>query len=178
MIRQWWQFALSSRITEGKLKSQNETLEPTCAQIFLAQKPCSKDFLFFLLPFRFFITLLTLNFFPILDILALTKHRAVIVNQSVHALPKLFPSHIIILSYIVIPMPCSSQSSTSSVGFGLDNSITAPTAPPTRAPATVPAFLASRSRFSSSDSSPSSNSPSVTFAIPRIPIRAVSILEE
>ena len=88
---------LSACITENKLYPQKKPFEPTCGQIFLAQKPYGEDFLFLSQPFRFFLTLLALNFFPILDVLALTKHGAVIVKQSVYSLPKLFPSHIIIL---------------------------------------------------------------------------------
>ena len=105
MWRKLWQMALSTRITESKLESQEETLEPACAQVFFSQKPSGKDLLLLPLPCRFFFALLTLNFFPILNVLTLTKHRAVIVKQSIHSPPKLFPSHIIILSYIVIPMP-------------------------------------------------------------------------
>ena len=66
--------ALSARITEDEFDSQKETFEPTGVEIFLTQKPCSKDFLFFLLPCRFFFALLTLNFFPILNVLALPKN--------------------------------------------------------------------------------------------------------
>ena len=65
--------AFSARIAESKFEEQKETFEPTCINIFLAQKPCSEDLLFFFLPFRFFFTLPTLNFFPSLNILALTK---------------------------------------------------------------------------------------------------------
>ena len=169
--------AFSARITENEFNPQEETFEPTCVYIFLSQKPSGKDLLLLPLPCRFFFTLLTLSFFPILYVLTLAKHRAVIVKQCVYTLPKLFPSHIIILSHIVISNPSSSPSSTSSVGVddGLVNSITAPTAPPMRAPATEPAFLASLCRFSSSDSSPSSNR-LVRFPSPRAPIRATPIL--
>ena len=96
---------LPAHITEDEFNAQKETFEPTGVEIFLSQKPCGEDFLFFLLPFRFYLTLFTLNFFLILDVLPLTKHRPIIVNQSAHSLPKLFPSHIIILSHIEISNP-------------------------------------------------------------------------
>ena len=65
---------LSTCATESKFKAQKEAFEATSVQIFFTQKPCSKDFLFFPLPFCFFLTLLSLNFFPILYVLALTKN--------------------------------------------------------------------------------------------------------
>ena len=86
MWRKLWQMALSARITEKKFKSQEEAFEPTCVEIFLTQKPSGKDLLFFSLPFCFFLTLLALNFFPILYVFALTKHGTVIVKQCVYTL--------------------------------------------------------------------------------------------
>ncbi len=82
MLGYFGYMALSACITEGKLEPQKESLEPTCVYIFLAQKPRSEDLLFFPLPFCFFFTLLTTNFFPILNVLALTKNGTVIVKQS------------------------------------------------------------------------------------------------
>ena len=61
-------------ITEHELYSQKEAFEPTSVQIFFAQKPRGKDLLFFPLQFCFFLTLLTLSFFPILYVLSLTKN--------------------------------------------------------------------------------------------------------
>ena len=66
--------ALSARITEDEFNPQEETFEPPSVEIFLAQEPCGEDFLFFPLPFCFYLTLLALSFFPILYVLALTKN--------------------------------------------------------------------------------------------------------
>ena len=65
---------LSARITKYEFYPQKESFEPTSVEIFLTQKPRSEDLLFFPLPFRLYLSLLTLNFFPILYVLALTKN--------------------------------------------------------------------------------------------------------
>ena len=74
MVWYLWDVALSARITEDELYPQNKTFEPTGVDIFLSQEPRGKDFLFLFMPFRFFFTLLTLYFFPILNVLTLAKN--------------------------------------------------------------------------------------------------------
>ena len=74
MVRYLRNVALSARITEDEFYSQKEAFEATGVQIFFAQKPCGEYFLFFPMPFCFFLSLLTLNFFPILYVLALAKN--------------------------------------------------------------------------------------------------------
>ena len=74
MFRYLWDVALSARITEDEFNPQEETFESTCVNIFLSQEPRGKDFLFLFMPFCFFLTLFTLNFFPILYVLTLTKN--------------------------------------------------------------------------------------------------------
>ena len=74
MVRDLRNVALSARITEDEFNPKKEAFEATCAQIFFAQKPRGKDLLFFPLPFRLYLSLLTLNFFPILYVLALAKN--------------------------------------------------------------------------------------------------------
>ena len=86
MFRYLWDVALSARITEDEFNPQEETFESTCVNIFLSQEPRGKDFLFLFMPFCFFLTLFTLNFFPILYVLTLTKHGTVIVKQCVYSL--------------------------------------------------------------------------------------------
>ena len=74
MFRYLWDVALSARITEDEFYTQKEMFEPTCVNIFLAQKASGKYLLLLFPLFGLYLTLLTLNFFPILYVLALTKN--------------------------------------------------------------------------------------------------------
>ena len=74
MFRDLRNVALSACVTESEFETKKETFEPTSVQIFFAQKPRGKELLFFPLPFRLYLSLLTLNFFPILYVLALAKN--------------------------------------------------------------------------------------------------------
>lgn len=80
--------------------------------------------------------------------------------------------------YIVIPKSSFSSSSSSiSPSSSCPTPIAMPAIIPVATPRAVPVFLAYRSRFSSSDSSPSSRI-SVRFSSPRMPIRARSVSSE
>lgn len=82
--------ALSARITEEKFKAKEETFEPTCVEIFLAQKPRSENLLPIFITYCFFLTPLALNIFTLLNALTLTMKNAISVGIYLLLL-KLFP---------------------------------------------------------------------------------------
>ena len=102
VFRYLWQMTLSARITEDEFYSQKEAFDPTGVKIFLSEKPCSEDFLFFSLPFRFFLTLLTLYFFPILDILSVKKNGTLDTLKGEKSGRSSCPNHLTISGFFPI----------------------------------------------------------------------------
>ena len=72
-------------ISKQKLNGKQNSFEPSGIYILITDEPSGENLIFFLLLFRFYLTALLLNFFPILDAFSITKTGAVIVKETAYS---------------------------------------------------------------------------------------------
>ena len=78
---------LAMCIPKQKLNGKPNSFEPPCIYILVTDEPSGEKLFFLPLLFRFNLTTLALDFFPIFECFSLTKSGAVIVKEAAYALP-------------------------------------------------------------------------------------------